>query len=231
MTVHSTIDPAKIVIRGRHTDLTDRFRLHAAEAAEKLDRFGIPLQRVEIEITHEHNPRMTDQAFKVEFTCRANGSVVRAEAAADRDLTALDRAVDRVEQRLRRAADRRNSKSRRAHKDIPVPPLLSENSGTRSAEDAELLAGLAGSGAEMTGADTDVVFADGPVVVREKNHDTLPMTVEQALDQMEQLDHDFYLFHDVDADGPAVVYRRRGYSYGLLRLTVGEDAGGRHRAG
>ena len=57
MTVHSTIDPAEIIIRGRHTDLTDRFRLHAAEAAEKLDRFGIPLQRIEIEITHEHNPR------------------------------------------------------------------------------------------------------------------------------------------------------------------------------
>ncbi len=233
MTVTSAEVPTEIILRGRHTDLTDRFREHATEAAQKLDRFGIPLQRIEVEITHEHNPRMTDRAFKVEFTCRANGSVVRAEAAADHDLSALDRAVDRVEQRLRRAADRRNTRSRRAHREIVVPPLQPDDVLSGSASGGVAEAGgdsVSGSAALEALHDPDVVFADGPIIVRQKTHDTRPMTVEQALDEMEQLDHDFFLFHDIDADGVAVVYRRHGYAYGLLRLTLTDDAGGRHRA-
>lgn len=195
----------EVVVHGRHTDLTDRFREHAAEAALKLDRFGIPLQRVDVEITHEHNPRNADRAFKVEFTCRGNGHIVRAEAAADHDLTALDRAVDRIEQRLRREADRKQTRYRRASKEIPVPPLGQD--GPAPAEETPPVA---------TGP--DVVFADGPVVVREKTHDAQPMSVEEALDALEAVDHDFFMFIDVATQEPAVVYRRRGYAYGLIRL-------------
>lgn len=200
----------EVVVHGRHTDLTDRFREHAAEAAGKLDRFGIPLQRVDVEITHEHNPRNSDRAFKVEFTCRGNGHIVRAEAAADRDLTALDRAVDRIEKRLRREADRRQARYRRATREVPVPPL-------------EPVAPLGSDAAEQTPGptvDPDVVYADGPVVVREKTHPATPMTVEEALDAMEAVDHDFFMFWDVSTDAPAVVYRRRGYAYGLIRLST-----------
>lgn len=200
----------EVVVHGRHTDLTDRFREHAAEAAEKLDRFGIPLRRVDVEITHEHNPRNSDRAFKVEFTCRSNGHIVRAEAAADRDLTALDRAVDRIEQRLRREADRRQARYRRASREIPVPPLEAEQPAGHPAPEQVQAAPM----------DPDVVYADGPVVVREKTHAASPMTVEDALDAMEAVDHDFYMFLDVATDAPAVVYRRRGYTYGLIRLST-----------
>lgn len=202
----------EIVVHGRHTDLTDRFREHAAESAEKLERFGVPLQRVDVEITHEHNPRNVDRAFKVEFTCRGNGSIVRAEATADHDLTALDRAVDRIEQRLRRAADRKQTRYRRASRDVIVPPL-------------EAPATAAEPEVPTTPDDPDVVFADGPVVVREKTHVGTPMSVEEALDAMEAVDHDFFMFHDVSTDSVAVVYRRRGYDYGLLRLSVDEGRG------
>jgi len=202
----------EIVVHGRHTDLTDRFREHAAESAEKLERFGVPLQRVDVEITHEHNPRNVDRAFKVEFTCRGNGSIVRAEATADHDLTALDRAVDRIEQRLRRAADRKQARYRRASRDVIVPPL-------------EAPATTAEPEALTTPDDPDVVFADGPVVVREKTHVGTPMSVEEALDAMEAVDHDFFMFHDVATDSVAVVYRRRAYDYGLLRLNVDEGRG------
>lgn len=198
----------EVVVHGRHTDLTDRFRDHAAEAAGKLDRFGIPLQRVDVEITHEHNPRNADRAFKVEFTCRGNGHIVRAEAAADRDLTALDRAVDRIEQRLRREADRKQARYRRASREIPVPPLEADAPAQTQAQ------------APVAQIDPDVVFADGPVVVREKTHAASPMTVEEALDAMEAVDHDFYMFLDAATDAPAVVYRRRGYAYGLIRLST-----------
>jgi ribosomal subunit interface protein len=59
---------------------------------------------------------------------------------------------------------------------------------------------------------------DGPVVVREKLHSAAPMTIEQALLEMELVGHDFYLFHDCDCDRFSVVYRRRGYDYGVIRL-------------
>jgi ribosomal subunit interface protein len=204
----------EIVVHGRHTDLTDRFREHAAESAVKLERFGIPLQRVDVEITHEHNPRNVDRAFKVEFTCRGNGGIVRAEGTADHDLTALDRAVDRIEQRLRRAADRKQTRYRRATRDVVVPPL---EAPAPAADDETQVS--------RTPDDPAVVFADGPVVVREKTHVGTPMSVEDALDAMEAVDHDFFMFHDVATDSVAVVYRRRAYDYGLLRLSVDEGRG------
>ena len=63
------------------------------------------------------------------------------------------------------------------------------------------------------------VQGDGPLVVREKSHPAIPMTLDQALYEMELVGHDFYLFIDKEADEPAVVYRRKGYDYGIIRLT------------
>ncbi|MGW0073570.1 sigma 54 modulation/S30EA ribosomal C-terminal domain-containing protein, partial [Streptosporangium sandarakinum] len=59
---------------------------------------------------------------------------------------------------------------------------------------------------------------DGPLVVREKTHKADPMTIDQALLEMELVGHDFYLFRDKESGLPSVVYRRRGYNYGVLRL-------------
>ena len=63
------------------------------------------------------------------------------------------------------------------------------------------------------------VVGDGPLVVREKSHPAAPMTLDQALYEMELVGHDFYLFIDKENDEPAVVYRRKGYDYGVIRLT------------
>jgi ribosomal subunit interface protein len=62
---------------------------------------------------------------------------------------------------------------------------------------------------------------DGPLVVREKLHPAKPMTIDQALLEMELVGHDFYLFHDRDCDLFSVVYRRRGWDYGVIRLMEG----------
>ena len=60
---------------------------------------------------------------------------------------------------------------------------------------------------------------DGPFVVREKTHQAQPMTLDQALYEMELVGHDFYLFMDSESGCPGVVYRRHGYDYGVIRLT------------
>ena len=69
-------------------------------------------------------------------------------------------------------------------------------------------------------------MAAGPLVVREKAHDATPMTLDDALHRMELVGHDFYLFCDAENGLPSVVYRRRGYTYGVLRLRAPEEATG-----
>jgi hypothetical protein len=64
------------------------------------------------------------------------------------------------------------------------------------------------------------VLGDGPLVVREKVHVADPMTLDQALYEMELVGHDFFLFVDKETERPSVVYRRRGYDYGVICLDV-----------
>jgi hypothetical protein len=74
----------------------------------------------------------------------------------------------------------------------------------------------AAEGVDLAAEETD----DGPGrIVREKEHPAKPMTVDQALFEMELVGHDFYLFADQDTGRPSVVYRRHAYDYGLIRLT------------
>jgi ribosomal subunit interface protein len=90
---------------------------------------------------------------------------------------------------------------------LPAMPEAAENlgSGGQGAEDASGLVPI-----QMEG--------DGPLVVREKFHSTSPMTIDRALLEMELVGHDFYAYHDSQCGKFSVVYRRRGYDYGVIRL-------------
>lgn len=201
-------DELDIVVRGRHVDLSQRFRDHAGEKLARVDKFGVGLSRIDIEVSKESNPRLADRAYEVELTCLGRGPVIRAEAYADDKYAALDVAYGRLEERLRRAADRRVDR----HKKGGMPPVASDAA-------ADALAALDGAqGTDELLVDPDVVYEDGPVVVREKTHPSEPMSVADALHAMELVGHDFFLFHDIDTDCATVVYKRRGYDYGLLRL-------------
>jgi len=214
-----------IIVRGRHIELSQRFRDHVTEKVAKLDRFGVPLARIDVEVTKEQNPRLAERAFDVELTCRGGaGSVIRAEAASADQYAALELAYDRLEERLRRAADRRRSARRHGtHLGvIPTDDLLppGEQSSAEAAEAAELaeLAELAEPAEPAEGA-ADAVYVNGPIVVREKTHESAPMSVGEAVDRMELVGHDFYLFTDSDTSLPSVVYRRVSFDYGLIRLS------------
>jgi ribosomal subunit interface protein len=195
--------PVDIVVRGRHVDLSQRFRDHVTDKLGRVDRFGVTLSRVDVEVTKESNPRQSERAFEVELTCVGRGPVIRAEAAAPDKYAALDLAYGRLEERLRRAADRRNGKYR---KSSVVPRVIEEV----VAEELEAI---------PDDVEADVVYEDGPIVVRDKTHPSTPMTVAEALHALELVGHDFFLFHDVDTGLPTVVYKRRGYDYGLLRIS------------
>ena len=206
-----------IVVRGRHTDVAERFRGHVADKLAKLTKLDGKVSRIDVEVCEEHNPRLADQRSRVELTCRTRGPVVRAEAAAPDPYAALDVAATRLEARLRRAADRR-----RVHHGIRTPVSVAAATAALSASERGTAAVSANGSAPAEPADEGDVF-----VVREKAHAAIPMTLDQALLEMELVGHDFFLFVDADRGTPSVVYRRRGYDYGVIRLVNAEgDAAG-----
>ena len=201
-----------VVVTGRHIELTDRFRSHVTEKLARLEKHDHRIMRVQVEVESERNPRQHDRAIKVELTAFSKGPVIRAEAAAEDKMGALDLALDKMASQMRKAADRR-----RVHK------------SRTPASVGETLAGMATVEPEVEEAEETVVernvgpiavTGDGPLVVREKSHPAQPMTLDQALYEMELVGHDFYLFVDKESERPSVVYRRRGYDYGVISLEL-----------
>lgn len=203
-----------IIVTGRHVQVSDRFRNHLQDKLEKVPTLAPRLRRIDVVVSHEPNRRQAKACERVEITCHLAGPIVRAEACQDDQYAALDVALDKLMERLRRLQDRK-----RVHRGRRTPESVAQATAALPATGAELEQGEAPSGSE----EVDDRFGDSPIEVREKVHSSAPMTLEQALEEMELVGHDFYLFHDSEADVPAVVYRRRGWSYGVLHLRV-EDS-------
>ena len=198
-----------IVVKGRNVEVPDHYREHVADKLSKVERYDQKLIRVDVELFHERNPRQSDNCQRVEITVATRGPVVRAEACAKDFYAALDCAISKLDGRLRRAADRR-----RVHRGRHAPVSV-----------AAATAGLPTDLPSLEPQVEEPAFAlaehdDGQPwrIVREKEHPSDPMTVDDALYQMELVGHDFYLFHDKESGRPSVVYRRRGYDYGILSL-------------
>jgi len=196
----------EVVVRGRNVEVPEHFRQHVADKLVRVERYDSKIIRTDVELHHERNRRQNDSCQHVEITCRTRGPVVRSEACAADFYRALDLAIEKLERRLRQAADRRRVHyGRRTPTSVATATAAAVNSSTQSAEPGPVSA-----------EDAD----DGPGrIVREKEHPAKPMTVDQALFEMELVGHDFYLFADQDTGRPSVVYRRRAYDYGLIRLT------------
>jgi ribosomal subunit interface protein len=198
-----------VVVTARHCELSERFRDHVADKLGRLEKHDHRIMRVQVEVENERNPRQSDRAVRIELTAYSKGPVIRAEAAAVDKMGALDLAVDKMAAQMRRANDRKV----RAHRNRPstgVLPTLDEPEITDDNVVPERRV------ASMT------VTGDGPPVVREKVHAARPMTLDQALYEMELVGHDFYLYVDKDTERPCVVYRRRGYDYGVISLDLKE---------
>ncbi len=202
-----------VVVNARHCEVSDRFRSHVEEKLARLEKHDHRIIRVQVEVEKERNPRQHDRAVKVELTAVSKGPVIRAEAAAEDKMGALDLAVDKMAAQMRRAADRRRVHHGR-HTPVSVGEALADAEPSSEAVEDDGTITVERQVGPIT------VTGDGPLVVREKSHPASPMTLDQALYEMELVGHDFYLFVDKDNDRPAVVYRRRGYDYGVISLDV-----------
>lgn len=206
----------EVVVTGRNCEITDRFRSHVTDKLSRLEKHDHRIMRVHVELDCEPNPRQQKGAIHLQLTAFSKGPVIRAESSAEDKMAALDLALDKMAAQMRRAADRRRvHRGRRAPVSVGqalagVP--LEEEPGTEPESEAVQ---------RQVGPIT--VTGDGPLVVREKVHPATPMTLDQALYEMELVGHDFFLFVDKETRRPSVVYRRRGYDYGVIGLDLDEE--------
>jgi|SRR5438067_1411781 len=222
-----------IVVKGRNVEVPDHYRTHVSDKLARLERYDKKVFRYDVELFHEPNRRQAKNCQRVEITGKGKGPAVRAEACAGDFYAALDAAVSKLENRLRRTHDRR-----RVHYGRRSPESVAE--ATSEAGGAETGTGPAMTstavleapeteqpGFAIDGADIelprqrwdeDAIDHTPGRIVREKHHTDEPMSVDQALYQMELVGHDFFLFNDADAGLPSVVYRRKGFDYGVIRL-------------
>lgn len=240
------------VLCGRNVEVPQHFREHVADKLSRLERYDHKIVRMEVQLSHEPNPRQAKNCQRVEITGRGCGPVARAEACAQDFYSALDAAISKLEARLRRSHDRRRITARRTTVLVgrggggqtmllEAPPDLdtvdADVPGQRAASDVDLdpppqmgngsvdgmadpvADSLADSLIEDASPDDMELDEHRPgQIVRRKVHTGHPMSVDDALSRMELVGHDFYLFSDSETGAPSVVYRRKGYDYGVISL-------------
>lgn len=223
-----------IVVKGRNVEVPEHYRALVSEKLTRLERYDKKVIRYDVELFHEPNRRQAKSCQRVEITGKGKGPAVRAEACAGDFYAALDAAVTKIENRMRKQHDRR-----RVHYGRRVPESVA--AATSMAGDSSIPAEVyqamtstavleAPDGPDAQQMSTGGVSVPRPrwedeandyepgQIVREKQHSADPITVDQALYEMELVGHDFFLFNDSDAGRPSVVYRRRGFDYGVIRL-------------
>ena len=235
-----------IVVKGRNVEVPEHFRVHVAEKLNRSERYDPKIIRVDVELSHETNRRQSKTCQRVQITLASRGPAVRAEASAETFYAALDAAVTKLEARLRRSADRRHHRQHGrtpiAAVAAPADKILGDTAPAVAAVNGTVTGTAVLKGQEVDAdwpdqsVDDDAEITESAVdddledawaaaedggpgrIVRIKDHPAEPITVDQALFQMELVGHDFYLFNDADTQLASVVYRRRGFDYGLLRL-------------
>ncbi|OZE84512.1 ribosomal subunit interface protein [Rhodococcoides fascians] len=205
-------EPAKsnadVVVKGRNVEIPDHFRIYVSEKLARLERFDPSIYLFDVELQHERNRRQAKACQRVEITAKGKGPVVRAEACADSFYAALEAVTSKLESRLRRTKDRR-----KVHYGEKRPVSVAEATAELAEDDTLALD-------PETKLDSFEDDQTGPGhIVRTKVHSAAPMSVDDALYEMELVGHDFFLFHDSATDRPSVVYRRHAFDYGLIRLT------------
>ncbi|MER2135556.1 MAG: ribosome-associated translation inhibitor RaiA [Arthrobacter sp.] len=209
----------EFMISGRNVAVSDRFRQYAAEKIGKVENLGDKVQRVDARVTKHENVREADSSLTVELTVLGRGPVVRAEASSADKFAAFDLAYGKLMERLRRASDRR-----KVHRGRHTPvPVRVATAGLEPVSTSEPLSSQFAAAepvpAESNEADNqDMQTGECPVLIRRKVFPGAPMSLDDAVDNMELVGHDFYLFVDAATGAPSVVYRRKGWTYGVITL-------------
>lgn len=198
---------AQVTIKGRNVEVPEHFATRINTKLAKIEKISPAITRFDVVLLHENNPRLAKASQRIEITLKGKPGVARAEAAEDTFYAALESAVAKLERQMRKARTRRK---------------ISHSGHRRPQSVAEATAVLAPEAAPANVLDEYSDGADEQLpgqIVRHKEHDGAPMSVDDALEKMELVGHDFYLFRDSETDRATVVYRRHAFDYGLITLS------------
>ena len=209
-----------ITLAAHNVAIPDRFRDYVDEKADKVVALAERAQALNVKVSRENSSRGPASQDVVELTVVGKGPVIRAESRNSDKYVAFDQALDHLIKRLRRAKDKKM-----VHHGRQRPESLSELSASGFSDiditpaSVEVLRSVAtGTILTIDSGDDDAEANPTPVVIRRKVFSAQSMTAEEALDHMELVGHDFFLFIDSESDHPSVVYRRKGWDYGVISL-------------
>ena len=214
----------EISINGLGLGITDRFRDYVTEKADKVSHLAEKALAFDVKVTRHNEKNGATGDDRVELNLIGPGPLVRAESNGSDKYVAFDLALDKLIERLRRAKDRH-----KVHRGKRRPTSLREATADGFSVVDVTPAGpdvmeRARTGAVDVVQEAEEAEADwSPVVIRKKVFASVPMTVDDALYYMELVGHDFYLFMDAETDRPSVVYRRKGWDYGVIGLDDNAD--------
>jgi len=177
-----------IVIHGQNVDITPRLQSYVERKVEKLDRYLPDIVVVQVDLEEERSNRNNDRQIAQITLRHARGSILRAEERTTDMFAAVDAVVDKMYRQIERYKGKRK----------------------RRESQPEVFAGY-----ETAVEIPENEIPDGQII-RRKQFSIIPMYEEEAIEQMELLDHDFYVFVNAETNSVNVLYRRRNDNYGLL---------------
>ena len=175
-------------IKGKNVEVTDRLNEYVEQKIGKLDRYLPAISAVWVELSTE-GARAAQDRQVCQITVRANGTILRAEERSDDMFTSIDAVLDKMYRQIARYKGKRKNRWRGAA--VTVEPLPLEAEETFDEEISN--------------------------IVRTKRFRMTPMNPDEAVEQMELLGHDFFVFYDADEGQVNVIYRRKDGDYGLLQ--------------
>jgi putative sigma-54 modulation protein len=199
----------ELQIRSTDTKVTEGMRNFIDRRMAKLDKIADKVVDAQLELRTE-TPRSGLPFTTAQLTLRTGSHILRAEEKADEPAKAVDAAIDKLIVQVRKYNEKRLSR-RRKHGEHPMVEMATlDNLGPMDAD-----AAIAAENGHLLDDDDE----EQELPLRVKRFSVKPMQVDEAVDQMELLGHDFFLFHNADDDMMSVVYKRRDGAYGLLSPT------------
>lgn len=187
----------RISVKGKNAKVSDELQLHVERKVSKLDRYLDNIMEAKVELANESTRSAADQ-HRVQLTITRNGVLLRAEERGEDFYTALDAVLEKMHKQIRRFKDKRHDK----HKE---GPSVAAGATAPVLEEQEPLA--------LEEEETPETLSE---VVRVKRFAMKPMFEDEAIEQMELLGHDFFVFYNAALEKINVVYRRSDGNYGLI---------------
>lgn len=221
-----------ITFGAKGADITDRFRAYAEEKLAKVTQLLPRATALDVRLTRHAVPHTAVAGGRVEITVHGPGSIIRAESDGPDKYMAFDSAFHRVMERARRVHDKRTDHSARRRTPLREAVVSGFEQVDVTPADPAIVEAVATGAIPVVEQEQERESEWSPVVIRQKRFPAKRMSVRDAVDQMELVGHPFYLFVDDESGECAVVYRRKGWSYGVITLDeeVSEAEAGAERA-